>query len=90
MNNDPCFIFAVEGNRMLVDIREVSPNACNPQTEYLYEPRHLSECVCDSRIGSATLPGAPEALPGAQTCSEMHHNRSHCTSVRVIRDPSYS
>jgi len=76
MNNDLCIIFAVEGNRLLVDIRRVSYSACSAPNKYLYKPRHLSRYVCDFRIGSATLPGAPKALPSAPTCSQTYHNHS--------------
>ena len=76
MNNDPCIIFAVDGNRLLVDIQRVSDNACCPPNGYLYESRHLSEVVCHFHIGSATLPGAHNVLSGAPTCSQTYHNHS--------------
>ena len=69
MNNIQCIIFAIEGNQLLVDIQRVSDNACSPPNEYLYEPRHLLEFVCDFRIGSGTLPGAPNVLLDALMCS---------------------
>jgi hypothetical protein len=47
MNNNPCIVFAVEGNRLLVDIQRVSANTCSPANDYLYQPWHLSEFVCD-------------------------------------------
>jgi len=81
---------AVEGNRLLVDIRRVSDNTCSSPNEYRYEPWHLSEFVCDFRIGWPRLPGAPKVLSGAPTCSQTYHNHSHGTPVPVIRDPSYS
>jgi len=90
MNNDPCIIFAVEGNRLLVDIQRVSDNTCSPPNEYLYESWHLSEFVCNVRIGSPTHPGAPKVLSSTPICSQTYHNRSHGTPVPVIRDPSYS
>jgi len=90
MKNHPCITFAVEGSRLLMYIRRVSDNACSSLNEYPYEPRHLSEFVCDSRVGSATLPGAPQVLSGTLTCSQTYPNYSHCTPVTVIRDPSYS
>jgi len=68
MNNNPCIIFAVEGSRLLIYSRRVSDNCCSAPNEYPYEPRHLSEFLCDSRIGLATLPGAPKVLSGALTC----------------------
>ena len=71
-------------------IERVSDNFCSPTNEYPYKPRHLSEFVCDSRVGSATLPGAPKDLSGAPTCLQTYHNHSHRTSVSVISDPSYS
>jgi hypothetical protein len=90
MTNDPCIIFVVEWNWLLVDIQRVSDNTCSPPDEYPYEPWHLSEFVCNFRIGSPTLPGAPKVLSGAPTCSQTYHNHSPGTPVTVIRDPSYS
>jgi len=71
-------------------IGRVSDNACSPPNESPYDPRHPSEFVCDSQVGSATLPGAPKHLSGALTCSQHYQNHSHRTPVSVIRDPSYS
>jgi hypothetical protein len=91
MNNNPCIIFAIEGNRFLVDILwRVAENICCPPNEYLYEPWHLSEFVCDFRIGSLTRSGAPKVLSCAPTCSQTYHIHSHGTPGPVIRDPSYS
>jgi len=87
MNNNPCIIFAVEGNRLLVDIQKVSDSACSPPNEYPYEPRHLSEFVCDFRIGSATLPGAPKVLSGALTCSQTYHNHSQLLLYQSSKIP---
>jgi hypothetical protein len=90
MNNNPCIIFAVEGNRLLMDIWRVSENTCSPPNEYSYKPWHLSEFDCDFRSGLPTIPGAPKVLSGAPTCSQTYHNHFHGTPVPVIRDPSYS
>ena len=90
MNNNPCIIFAVAGSRLLMYIRKVSDDLCSPPNAYQYEPRHRSKFVCDSRVGSATLPGAPNVLSGAPRCFQTYHNHSHCTPVSVIRDPSHS
>ena len=81
-----------EGDLVFPDvyIRRVSDNFCSPPNKHPYEPRHLSVFVCDSRVGSATLPGAPKVLSGAPTCFQTYHNHSHRTPVSVIRDPSYS
>jgi len=89
MNNNPCIIFAVEGNRLLVDIRRVADNTCSPPNESLYEPCHLSGFVCDFRMFSPSLPGAPKVLSGAPMCSQTSHNHSHGTPLLVIRDLSY-
>jgi len=91
MNKDPCIIFAVDGNRLLMYIPRVSDNACSPPYDHPSHPRqHLSECVCDSRVGLVTLPGAPKVLSVTLTCSQTYHNHSYGTPVPVIRDPSYS
>ena len=90
MDNNPFFIFAVEGSRLLMYIRRVLDNACSPLHEYPLEPRHRSEGVCDSRIGLATLPGAPKARSGAPTCSQTYPNHSHHAPDPVLSDPSYS
>jgi len=90
MNNNPCIIFAIERNRLLMYIPRVSDNPCSPPNNYPYDPRHVSESVWDSHVGFATLPGAPRGPSGAPTCSLAYHNHSHCTPVPVIRDPSYS
>jgi len=90
MNNNPCIIFAVEGNLLLVDIRRVSDNTYSPWNEYLYAPRHLLECVCHFSNGAKKLPGAPKVLSGTPTYSQTYHNHSHGTPVPVIRDHSYS
>jgi len=90
MNNNPCIIFAVEGNRLLVYTQRVLDNACSPPNEYPWEPRHLSDCVWDSRVGSVTLPGAPKVLSGTLMSSQSYHNHSHSSPVPVMRDPSYS
>ena len=76
MNNNPCVIFAVEGNRLLVDTWRVSDDTCSPPNEYLYEPRHSSVFVWDFHIGSVRLPGAREVLSGAPRCSQTYHNHS--------------
>jgi hypothetical protein len=90
MNNDPCIMFVLEGNRLLVDIWRVSNNKCSYLSEYLYEPWCLSKFVCYFRIASPTLPGAPNVLSGAPTYSQTYHHHSQGTPVPVIGDPSYS
>jgi len=90
MNNNPCIIFAIEGYRLLVYIRRVPDHTCSPLNDYPQKPRHLSEFACDSRVGSATLPGAPKVLFGTPTYSQTYHNHSHGTPVPVMRDPSNS
>ena len=90
MNNNPCIIFTVEGNQLLVDIRRVSDITCSTQNEYLYEPWNFSEFVCDFCIDSPTLPCAPKVLSSAPTCSRTYHNHCYATPGPVIRDPSYS
>jgi hypothetical protein len=90
MSNSPCITLAMEGSRLLMCIRRVSHNACSPRNEYPQEPRHISEFVCDSQVGLATLRGAPNVLSGPPTCSQSCHNHSQRTPVSVITDPSYS
>jgi len=90
MNYNPCIKFPVEGNQLLVYVQKVSDHARSLLNDYLSEPRHLSEFACESRIGLATFPDAPNVLSGAPTCSQTYHNHSLDTPVPVIRDPSYS
>jgi hypothetical protein len=70
MNNDPCIIFTIEGDCLLINIRRVSYNACSPPNKYLKKPRNLLTLVCDIRFGSATSPATPNVLSGAPTCSQ--------------------
>ena len=77
--------------KSIVHVHPESLRSCLQSSEWLFiEPRHPSEFACDSRIGSATLPGAPKVLSGAPPCSETYHNHSHGTHESVIRVPSYS
>jgi hypothetical protein len=50
---------------VLMYIRRISDNACSSSNDYHLEPRHLSELVLDSRIGWATVPGAPKLITTA-------------------------
>jgi len=89
MDNNPCIILAVGGNRLLVNIQGVPAITCSPN-EYAEEPRLVSEINCDSHIGSATLPGASKVLGSARICSQPYHNHSDGPYVPVIGDASYS
>jgi hypothetical protein len=84
MNNNPCIIVAIGGNQLLMDIQRISDNTWTPPNEWLNKQTHLSESLCEFRIGSPTLPGAPKVLFGAPTCSQTYHNHSHGTPVAVI------
>jgi len=50
---------------LLQYISRISDNACSPSNEYPYQPRHLSELLWDSRIGWATVSGAPKLITTA-------------------------
>jgi len=89
MNNNICILFAVEGNSLLVYIQSVLDNACSRLNRYPSEPRHFSQCVCDSCICLATPPWEPKVLSRTPTCSQTDHNHSHRTCVPVIRDFGY-
>jgi hypothetical protein len=73
-----------------MDIQRVSDYGRSPLNEYLSELRHLSQLVCDIRIGSMTLPGAPKHSSGTPTYSQTSRNHSHSTHLPVIRDSSCS
>jgi len=90
INNNPCIIVAIEGNELLVYIQRIWDNSRSPLKEYPYQPRHLSDFVWNSVVGSGTLPGAPKVLSGASTCSQTYCYHSHHTAVLVIRDPIFS
>jgi len=90
MNKNPRITYAVGGNRLLPYIQRVSDNTGSPPKEYSQEPRHLSDFGCDSRVGSATLRGAPKVLSGTLMSSQNAHTYSHDTPLPVIRDPSDS
>ena len=97
MNNNPCIIFDVEGSRLLMYIRRVSDNACSPPNKYPYDPRHLSEFVCDSRRHSQVHPKFSPALrraPKLITITPIvllyQSSEIPVTPVAVVRDPSYS
>jgi len=90
MNNNLGIIFAVECNLLLVYIQRVLLTACCPLNWYPEEPRHFSEWVWDSCIESAAGQGGSNALFSAPTCSPTYYNHSHCGSIAVTTDPSYS
>ena len=64
MNNDLCIICGGY-SYWSGYIRRISDSACSPSNEYPLGPRHLSELVWDSRIGWATVPGAPKLITTA-------------------------
>jgi len=81
---DQCIMFTIEGNWLLEYISRVSHIARSPLNKYPEEPRHLSQCVADSRVASATLPGALNVFSSAPLCSQIYHNHSRDTPEPVI------
>jgi hypothetical protein len=89
LNNHPSIIITIVGHRLLMYIRRGLDHAGSPLTEYPVEPRDLSVNVCDSRVDSATIPGAQNVHSCTLTCSQTYHTHSHGTSVLIISDSSY-
>jgi hypothetical protein len=83
------YFFAIWSTQLLVSIQEVLDSAHSLPNMYAYDLKHLSDCACDTHIGSMTLTGVLNVLSGTPTCSQNSDNCCHSTHVAIIRDSHY-